>query len=224
MLTAYVATLVIGGAFVGLSLLSGDGDVDVDMDAGVDLDLDAGLDVDLDLDMDAGVDGPTLGDAAHGLDDRKPKRRFNPLFSMRFWTFGMAGFGLTGVLLSALELSAEPLTAMLAGGVGAILGLGMSAATRALATPVRGETITIEEYVGRTAVLEHAVDPGGITRLRVRIRHRERTLLALTAEPIALPAGASVVILSMDPEGRAVVTPESEIFAVEAPQEEEEGA
>jgi hypothetical protein len=220
MLTAYVATLVIGGAFVGLSLLSGDGDVDMDMDGGVDLDLDA----DFDLDVGSGVDGPSLGDAAHGIDDRQPKRRFNPLLSMRFWTFGMAGFGLTGVLLSTLELSAEPLTALLAGGIGAILGLGMSAATRALATPVRGENITLEEYVGRTAVLDHAVDPGGITRLRVRIRHRERTLLARTAEPVALPSGTSVVILSMDPEGRAVVTPESEIFAVEPALEEEERA
>ena len=216
MLTAYVATLVIGGAFVGLSLLAGDGDVDMDVDGDLDLDLDG--------DVDAGAAGPTLSDAAHGVDDRKRRRPFNPLFNFRFWTFGLAGFGLTGVLLTYLGLAVEPIIGAVSGGVGAVLGLTMAMVTRALAAPMRGDAISIDEYVGRTATLAHAVEPGGITRLRVRVRHRERDLLARTAEPLALPAGAQVVILNMDEEGRAIVAPETEIFGIEAPQVEEESA
>lgn len=213
MASAYVASLVIGAAFVGLSLLSGDGSVDVDAD--VDLDLD------LDVDLAPDVDGPSLGDAAHGVDPHKPRKRFNPLLSMRFWTFALAGFGLTGVLLSALELSVEPLTAGLSIGVGVILGVAVAAATRALSIPVRGATISIGDYVGRAATLLHAVDPGGVAKLRVSIGQGTRDLLGRTAEPRALAANTRVVILSMDPDGRAVVSPEGEFFTSTTSTQEE---
>jgi len=212
MLTAYVASFVIGGAFIGLSLLSGD----------VDADMDADLDIDADADLDVEVAGPTVGDAAHGVDENRLKRRFNPMRSMRFWTFGLAGFGLTGSLLTWLELSVEPLSLAVSGSVGVILGLSMSFATRVLATPVRGAAISTSDYVGQAAVLAHAVGPGGVARVRVRVQGRERDLLARTAEPLELGAGAKVIILSMDNEGRAVIAPESEVFGMEQKTQEEE--
>jgi hypothetical protein len=217
MFTAYVVSLVIGGAFIGLSLLSGDTELEGD------LELDGGLDVDGELDAGASaishleVSEPTIGDAAHGLDKARA-RRFNPLLSVRFWTFGLAGFGLTGVLFHALEIAPEPLGGLIASGVGVVLGFGMAIATRMLAQPVQGETMSLSDYVGQGATLTHALDVGGVGRIRVRVRQSERTLLACTSTGQALPAATSVIILSIDGDGRAVIVPESE-FYVESERE-----
>ena len=212
MLTAYVASLVIGAAFIGLSLLSGD----VDMEG--DLDVDGGLDVDGDLDspgpafQEVDLGEPSMGDAAHGLDKARV-RRFNPLISVRFWTFSLAGFGMTGVLFHQLDIAPEPLGGLLATGVGLVLGLSVALATRFLAEPVRGETMSLADYVGKGATLTHALVGGGVGRIRVRIRQSERTLLARTSTGAALPAATPVIILSIDPDGRAVIIPESEFYA-----------
>jgi len=212
MLTAYVASLVIGGALIGLSLLSGDAEFEGDVD------VDGGFDIDGDLDGgDAAFDDmelsqPSVGDAAHGLDKARAKR-FNPLISLRFWTFSLAGFGLTGVLFNVFEIAPEPVGGLVASGVGVVLGLGMALTASLLAEPVRGETMSLSDYVGKGATLTHALEAGAVGRIRVRVRQSERTLLARTSTGSPLSAATSVIILSIDPDGRAVIIPESEFYA-----------
>lgn len=88
MFTVYVFCLVLGGGLLLLSLASGDS---------TDLDVDMGVDVGVDMDVDADVGA----DAGAGTAAQK-------IFSFRGLIYGLFGFGLTGTILSTLELSTLP--------------------------------------------------------------------------------------------------------------------
>ena len=67
-LMSYIFTMILGGVFVGLSVISGlgkeielDKELDVDADADADFDLDADADADFDLDADADADAKAVG-------------------------------------------------------------------------------------------------------------------------------------------------------------------
>ena len=111
----YIGALVFGGVLLGSSILLGSHD-DADVDGGdldVDKDIDFDGDTDIDLDGDIGI--------------------FWIFRSLRFWTFFLAFFGLTGVLLDGLGLiGSELVTLGLAIGMGTLVGVGGAAAIRAL--------------------------------------------------------------------------------------------
>lgn len=106
MLSAYLFSLVLGGGFLLLSLLSGEGgegDIDVDVDFDVDVDVDLGMDAG---DVDVGdIDGSS--DVAAGK-----------IFSFRGLIYALFGFGATGTVLTQLGFSFLPtLLAAIVGGV-----------------------------------------------------------------------------------------------------------
>ena len=237
MLTVYLACLVVGGVFVGLSAFAGghdsDADVDHDLDHEIDVDVDADIDVDADADVDADVDHELDGhaDVGHDLapghltDDaqavgegrglRRRRIPWMPFLSLRFWTFGSAFFGLTGTLLTLLTAAGEPLGVVLAGGTGLVAGLGMATLAHSMRRGISADEIRVSDYPGQLGELVLPLRKGGKTRVRVKIRHRERELGARTVEPLALPKGARVVVLSLDDEGHALVAPEQELYRLE---------
>ena len=133
----YYVTLAIGGTLVLVSLLLG-GDHDHDVDADVDLDVDVDADADADFD--------------HGGFDALDA--WLPFMSLRFWTFCLAFFGLTGTLLTTLELGGSQLTVgLLAGGMGYVAGVGASAAIRKLRNEVVDSSLRADDYVGESATV-----------------------------------------------------------------------
>ena len=56
---------------------------------------------------------------------------------------------------------------------------------------------------------------GGVSRIRLKVQERERTMLAVAPEPLALPAGTRVVVLRIDESGKAQIAPEDSIFGSE---------
>ncbi len=226
MLTLYFACLLVGGVLVVLSAFAGASDADVDAhhELGGDHDFGDGID---DADADLGGHGGDLGDhglghgvhhasaadAAHGVRDAAGRKRlWLPFSSMRFWTFGTAAFGLTGVLLTALASSpAIVLAAALATGGG--VGTGVAYAVHHLRRPVNADAIERSDYPGQVGELLMPLTPDTTSRVRLQIRHREVIVLARTTEALDLPRGARVVVLDLDEDGHALVAPEARLFA-----------
>ena len=98
-----------GGLFVAASVFFGDHDTDsdADFDADLDTDFDADLDIDADIDVDVDADidvdaDHSIADIVHAGGDAAHDALWLPFFSLRFWTFSLASFGLTGTLLQLL--------------------------------------------------------------------------------------------------------------------------
>jgi hypothetical protein len=213
MLTLYLSCLVVGGVFVGLSALGAVGE-DVDADADVDADLEVDHDLEAlteagDKDFEA-EHALTVADASHGLG----RKLWLPMLSFRFWTFGSAFFGLTGALLTNFTSVGALMVAVMSGATGVGVGTVSAWMVRWLRRPV-GESIRLGDYVGRSGELELPLREGGVTKVRLRVQGRARTMLAVAPEPRALPSGTRVLVLGIDEDGRAQIEPEQTLFSTE---------
>jgi len=187
MLGIYLFAAILGGGLLLLSVLAG-GEHDAHGDASG---LDAGHDVDHDLghDSDAGHD-------VHGGAGEIVLGLFRP----RNLTFFLAGFGLTGTLLTLLSpwsagASLVPSLAM---------GFGAMVATHAMFTWLKRSDTAVdvvsdsdmEGCVGRVVV---PIGPGERGRIACQLGEREVHLVAALAEGYTqeLPPGREVVVLSV---------------------------
>lgn len=209
MLAAYLIALIVGGVFVGLSVLAG---------FGKDLEADHGEPGHVHV----GADDGSVAEAAHA---GAPSKRgpWLPFTSFRFWTFGAFFFGLTGLLLQEAAGVGEP-TAMLVGlGAGVVGGTASAALVRALRRPVGGVRDP-SRWVGVTGELMLPLSPGGLSKIRVRAGEKDREILVTLADAHApsLPKGTRVIVLEFDTDGRARVTPESAVFTREEARQGEE--
>jgi membrane protein implicated in regulation of membrane protease activity len=210
LLSVYMFSLALGGVLLGASLLLGgkdgfDGADGPDVDAGADfhaeldadMDLDADLDADLDVDADAHVEAGTdaskdleLGGGADFL--------MWSLTSVRFWTFFLAFFGLTGLIFDGFSLvSHEAITAALAVTMGASAGFGISKAVRVLSTDDTGRVADSRDFVGKSARVLIPPAIGGVGKVRVEIAGNLVDVLATTDEGNVLSQD-EVMIIEMD--------------------------
>ena len=96
------------------SIVMGGGNDDFDKDLSLDKDFDFDADVDVDADLDADAD---LSAATGELDGEG----WLPFLSMRFWTFALACFGMSGAIMTALGTSdwvSAPISAVTGIGLG----------------------------------------------------------------------------------------------------------
>ena len=219
MLTLYLTCLIVGGVFVGLSVLSGlDSDGDFDLDKDGDLDLEGETDA-FEFGGDE-VEHASMADASHGLEASRQRGRrlpWLPIFSFRFWTFGSAFFGLTGAVLTGLSLSVEPLTLGLSAAVGLTVGSASAWIVRALKKPVGGARMSALDFTGTTGELLLPLRAEGLSKVRLQASGGVHELVAFSPEGQALDKGARVVVLGVDPDGRVRVAPEEQLFGLEEP-------
>lgn len=176
-----------------------DVDADFDADADVDADLDADFDagVDADIDADAGdvdfqelpfefdvegteVEGAEAGSGSVGDVETPSGSTFNPLTSFKFWTFGMAFFGLTGFIFEQFGLWNSTVGVLvLSLGMGVGSGLAISYLLH-LADQGGGDSIGERDYLGASG--EVVVPIGDQRPGEVRMQIRGRTIEVL-AEP-----------------------------------------
>jgi len=205
----YVAATAFGGSLILVSLFFGgadkdfdkdfeiDSDVDVDADADVEFDADADADADLDADVEAdgaveAIDKDLSGHLASGA-TQGSDAIWLPFLSLRFWTFGLASFGLTGVLLSLLMVADVPtlVSAVVAGG-----GIGTGAAwffQRIKTDSVSGET-GYERYAGEEAKVVLPVRPGAMGKIVVQTLVGRVEMLATTRDANPIERGDKVLI------------------------------
>lgn len=214
MLTLYLTCLVGGGIFVALSVFSGiDSDADFDVDQGLDIDAEIAVEVEV-----HGASPASMADASHGLNDgqrRGANRLWLPFFSFRFWTFGAAFFGMTGSALTSLSQSGEPLTLGISSAVGVCVGSAAALLVRMLQKPVGQKRLRADDFTGASGELLLGLSEAGVSKVRVHGPGGVHELLALCDDGRSLAKGTRVVVLGLDAEGRARVTPEAEVFGLE---------
>ncbi len=199
----YVAATAFGGSLILVSLLFGgdsedfdkDFEIDSDVDADADLDVEADVDVDVDVDGEAEVEGfdkDLAGVVASGASDGSDAI-WLPFLSMRFWTFGLASFGLTGVLLSLLSVSELPaLAAAVFSGAG--IGWGAAWFFRQIKTDSVSGEIGYERYAGEEARVLLAVRPGSRGKIVVQTLAGRVEMLATTRDENPIARGEKVLI------------------------------
>lgn len=234
LLAIYVGSLAFGGILIGASLLGADRDGDADADHGdldhgdvAHGDLDHG-DVDhgdlghgeAELGDHDGEVGEAHGDHGGTHHEIGAGTRISVttedatvgatgvlvanLLSLRFWTFALASFGLTGLLLSLVGLPE-----LVGLGISAPLGLGIGwgAATvvRSLARDTRSTEMRTQTLQGREAVVVLAVGPEKVGKVRLVHAGQTLELPATTREDRLLDRAETVLVVEVK-GGQAVVT------------------
>ena len=204
----YVFSLGLGGALLVMSLVMGGEDSDADADTDVHVDADA--------EADAGHGQQTVHDHALGDSHGSPLGFFATVLSLRFWTFFLAFFGLTGVAVDGLELvpgTWPPLA--LAVAVGAGTGYVAVAVVRALAHSESGRIATASDYLGATVRVLVPVSRTEMGKVRLEVRGTTVDLLARTNDEGSFPAGARAMVVQF--EGTTVVISEATTHSEELP-------
>ena len=199
----YWISLIVGGFFVLLSVFGGgdseaDADVDFDADADLDFDGDADMDLDADADADLHIGHGDLG-AGPGLVD---------LFTIRALFLFAAFFGLTGVLLS-LANTGEPMTAILAGLTGAIIGLGGNYVIKSIGYAHVSSTVTAVDMKGRTGTVIIPFDSNDQGKISLISKGKRLQLVARAFEGAdeTFEPGDEIVVVRVDGRVAEVVKP-----------------
>lgn len=194
MISIYTLCLVMGGTFVVLSAVGGlDGtDFATDFDAEMDAEADSELD-DFWDDIDAG----TLGRQASS--GRRRRIPWLPFLSLRFWTFGLCFFGLTGLLITLVQPDLAAGSVFL---VAVLMGLlcGTLAATilHSLgSTPVNSLTRP-EDLTGQIGTVEIPFDAHSRGKVRLGIRGSTVGFFAFTQEERTFQVGESVLVVGLE--------------------------
>lgn len=183
----YMIALIAGGGLVVVSSFAGGFGADADLDVDADLAIDADMDPELD------VDGADFGDLSVFL-------------KFKFWTFFFAFFGLSGFLLTKLGTSAV-LSFLVALVVGVLAGFSMSWTLEKLKSRQRGSHATLDNLLGRDAVVQTAVRGDVSGSVRVELGGRTIDLIANSEVEDRIEAGEKVTIVAFE-SGRARVVPE----------------
>ena len=227
MVAFYVFSLVLGGGFLGLSLLGdlfgGHGDVDLSTDVSVDADMgfDANLETDVGhLDADAGsfdtdashadLDSGHV-DLAHGGDVHATQIA-SKIFSIRTIIYSLFGFGAVGTLLTYVFHNGSPVTTATFAVVGGLLSGGLiNTAFGWVKHSESGELARESSFSGHSGRVTLPIAGSG-GKIVVEHLGREVELRALP-HPSALTEGdpsqwKAVVVVEMK-QGTALVAPVS---------------
>ena len=203
MLGLCLGALAFGGILIGVSILlgGGDHDFDKDLDLSGDVDLDADLDLDADADLDLEADAHVGGfDLDKDLDlsstgDAATAATWMPFLSMRFWTFGSAGFGLVGSLLHFI--APWLVTLSVSSGTGLLIGLGAAYFFHQLKQNTVTAATGLARFTGREARVLLDIKPGGIGKIVIDAAEGQIELVARTKDAHTIKRGSKVLITDL---------------------------
>ena len=185
MIGIYWGTFLFGGILIASSIFLGGGDGDMDKDVSFDKDFS------LDVDGEAGGDFDSMG--------------WLPFLSLRFWTFFLGLFGLSGILLTGME-SGSTVTLVTSG----FLGVGMAYPISYLFQHLKKESVTSntssESYTQEMATTLLPFRPNGQGKIRVSSGGELIDIIANNPTSHNIEQDAEVLIVSMD-DGIATISP-----------------
>lgn len=188
----YGVCLIVGGIFVLLAAVGGLDGVDF-----------AG-DFDIDVDAPNGVDGVGVDDVDVGTQIDQTLRLLRnrwwlPFLSLRFWTFGLCFFGLTGLLLNGAQPGLPQwLTALIALLMGLFCGLVAALVLRSLGRQSVSSLIRPEELTGQIATVEIPFDTHSRGKVCLNMRGSTISFFAVTQEEREFNAGETVLVVGME--------------------------
>lgn len=133
-----------------------------------------------------------------------------PFLSLRFWTYGLAAFGLIGTALEVLG-AAGVLRPWIAGGGGLALGLGISFALHAVRRGEVSSGAASEDLMGKLATMLVAARPHQPGKARCTVKGDVIDVIAVAEGDQAIEAGEQVVLLHVE-NGRALVARTSDLI------------
>ncbi|MFZ4508255.1 MAG: NfeD family protein [Fimbriimonas sp.] len=181
MLTAYIVCTALGAALVVLSLLGGHHHTDAD----------AGHEVSHGADSDHGREA-----ASHG-GDFSAKEFLSPLISIRFWTYSLLAFGVSGLLLEAIVKSPS-LSLGLAIGTGLVAGILAVGVYGAMRNSASNSASDLRDLTGREVEVLVPIRPGGMGRVRCTAKGETLDFIAITEGSVTIEPGTSAVIVGTD--------------------------
>ncbi|MFB6263010.1 MAG: hypothetical protein ABEL76_05210 [Bradymonadaceae bacterium] len=192
----FVALSVLGGVG-GETEVEADAEAEVDFEAGAEADADIGAEAG-EFDVEAGgVETGGLGDVdlsdvpfefdlqGAGLDSEveaetestggdyttSAQRRFNPFVSFKFYTFSLAFFGLTGVLLQGTGLWTSTIgVALVSAVMGLVAGVGVAYGMHIADTS--GDRVTERDYLGAAAEVLLPIEGRDAGKVRFQVKGR----------------------------------------------------
>lgn len=191
MIGLYLAAMLFGGILVAVSLLGGSGHE-------AHVSLDHGGELHADHELSAPHAGTQAIEAVKGAD------ALWLIASTRFWSFGLAAFGITGLLLTLFQLH-WLLVAAVASPFGAAVGYAVAKFFRRVNTDSVSGDIGLERYVGQEARVVIPVRPGAIGKISLRTKSGTLEMVARSRDGSALEVGSRVLIAHVD-AGTADVT------------------
>lgn len=174
MIYLYLFSLVIGGGLLGASIVLGGHD--------------ASHDVNVQALAPAGHEGPAGGAESY----------LYWLVSLRFWTFFVAFFGLTGLVFDGLGLvSSQTLTAIIATCTGAVAGGGAMFVLGKLTREQNNSAVSSSDYVGRTGRVLVGFAAGGVGKVRLEVKGSSIDLLAMPEDERDYSVNDEIIVVEM---------------------------
>lgn len=174
MIYLYLFALVLGGVLLGASMLLGG----------------------------HGEGHPDTGSVPHadGSDTAVGVESFLVAFlSMRFWTFFLAFFGLTGVVLDGLGLVSSTIVAgVLSGAMGLFAGVAAVWVMKRVRGDESNSAASSKDYAGKIGRVLVGFGPGREGKIRVEIRGSSIDLLAVPFEDGTFAPKDEIVVIEMD--------------------------
>jgi hypothetical protein len=177
LLSIYVASLSLGGVLILVSIFFG-GDADAD------LDIDADADFDGEVHVADGALAEIDGAGAAWL----------PFLSLRFWTFFLGAFGLSGTLMSLLGLPSL-ITLVASVGLGATIGWGVAMGFRVLMAQKVTGNVGLLDLEGKEAKVLLPVGPERKGKIRALIDGQYVDLIATTQDGTELVRGDRALVV-----------------------------
>lgn len=208
LIAVYLGCLVLGGILIGASMFGAGKDVEAG-DSG-DADVGAGHGAELGGDHDASADADMGHDHGHdhhhvaGGQDASVGPVAATLLSLRFWTFALASFGMTGLLLTLI--GAETVFgAGLSVLTGLAVGSGVTTLLRAVSRDTVSSALDARTLRGRDAEVVLSVGPGKLGKVRLVHNGQLIELPATTREERLLERAERVLVVDIS-GGTAEVT------------------
>lgn len=194
MLSIYLFCLAIGGIFVALSTF-----------AGFD-----GADFDHDFDADMEFTDIQEGEGHSQIQKRRRRGFWIPLFSLKFWTFGSCFFGLTGILLFAIQPSMPSAIAIaISLAIGLFCGTAMASAMHALQRRKVDSMVRSSDLIGLSGTVEIPFDKNSKGKVRLNVKGSLVDFVAFTEEAKDFARGEKAFIVGMEKNKIWVVSEDS---------------
>lgn len=169
MLSIYYFCLILGGIFIALSALSGIDGVDFDHYFDCDLEI------------------------------NQSRRLWLPFFNLKFWTFGIGFFGLTGVLLSRIQPPLLPTNiTIISLVIGLFCGIAISLVMRSLSYRQVNSLVRSNDLVGIIGIVEIPFDQNSKGKVKLTVKSSQLYLMAYTQESRLFAKGEEVLVVGME--------------------------
>lgn len=203
MLTVYWVCFAVGGTFVLLAVLSGFDGVDFG---------DSNFDVHLDDDVEISESREQSPDSPFSQRQNTGSPLFSIVTTLRFWTFTLCFFGLTGLVLSHLSTPLpSDLIAIAAVIMGTLCGGMVAGGLRLLSRRHTDSLVRSDDLVGATGTVEIPFDKDSRGKVRLLVKGSQIDMLASTDETEPFQRGDRVLVVGLDQNRLWVVAAQQEI-------------